>query len=138
MILQQQAVIYGWRKRNRFSSNLILNENSGKTEAQIDTIMRKYMGIKRYIKMTTLPYDQIHHIDMHIKLLDEETLLVGQYPAGVADGPQIETNLQYILNNFQTCYGRPYKVIRIPMPPNANGQYPDNGLTIILIPILYL
>ncbi|MBK7160365.1 MAG: agmatine deiminase family protein [Ignavibacteria bacterium] len=110
-----------------FSSNLILNENSGKTEAQIDTIMRKYMGIKRYIKMTTLPYDQIHHIDMHIKLLDEETLLVGQYPAGVADGPQIETNLQYILNNFQTCYGRPYKVIRIPMPPNANGQYPDNG-----------
>jgi len=110
-----------------FSSNLILNENSGKTESQIDTIMRKYMGIKRYIKMTTLPYDQIHHIDMHIKLLDEETLLVGQYPAGVADGPQIETNLQYILNNFQTCYGRPYKVIRIPMPPNANGQYPDNG-----------
>ena len=23
---------------------------------------------------------QIHHIDMHMKLLDEETLLVGQYP----------------------------------------------------------
>jgi agmatine/peptidylarginine deiminase len=110
-----------------FSSNLILNENSGKTEAQIDTIMRKYMGIKRYIKMATLPYDQIHHIDMHIKLLDEETLLVGQYPAGVADGPQIESNLQYILNNFQTCYGRPYKVVRIPMPPNAQGNYPDNG-----------
>ena len=110
-----------------FSSKLILNENSSKTEAQIDTIMSRYMGIRRYIKMNTLPYDQIHHIDMHIKLLDEETLLVGQYPAGVADGPVIEANLQYVLNNFQTCYGRPYKVIRIPMPPNAQGQYPDNG-----------
>jgi hypothetical protein len=61
-----------------------------------------------------------------MKLLDEETLLVGQYPPGVADGPQIEANLQYILNNFQTCFGRPYKVVRIPMPPE-NGQYPPQG-----------
>jgi len=110
-----------------FSSKLILTENSGKTEAQIDTIMRKYMGINRYIKMNTLPFDQIHHIDMHIKLLDEETLLVGQYPAGTADGPQIEANLQYVLNNFLTCYGRPYKVVRIPMPPNGSGQYPPTA-----------
>ena len=109
-----------------FSSKLILNENSGKTEAQIDLIMNKFMGIDRYIKMETLPYDQIHHIDMHMKLLDEETLLVGQYPPGVADGPQIEANLQYILNNFLTCYGRPFKVVRIPMPPE-NGQYPPSA-----------
>ena len=109
-----------------FSSKLILNENPSKTEAQIDEIMNKFLGIDRYIKMNNLPYDVIHHIDMHIKLLDEETLLVGQYPPGVADGPQIEANLQYILNNFQTCFGRPYKVVRIPMPPE-NGQYPPAG-----------
>ena len=110
-----------------FSSKLILNENSSKTEAEIDTMMKKFMGINRYIKMDNLPYDGIHHIDMHMKLLDEETLLVGQYPGGVADGPQIEANLQYVLNNFQTCYGRPYKVVRIPMPPDAQGRYPNNG-----------
>lgn len=117
-----------------FASKLILEENqagnpygvSVKNEAQIDAIMNNYMGISRYIKMNTLPYDQIHHIDMHMKLLDEETLLVGQYPPGVADGPQIEANLQYVLNNFQTCFGRPYKVVRIPMPPE-NGQYPNTG-----------
>jgi agmatine/peptidylarginine deiminase len=110
-----------------FSSKLILNENSSKTEAQIDEIMNKFLGIDRYIKMNNLPYDVIHHIDMHMKLLDEETLLVGQYPQGVADGPQIEANLQYILNNFQTCFGRPYKVVRIPMPPDASHQYPPSG-----------
>ena len=110
-----------------FSSKLILNENSSKTEAQIDEIMNKFLGIDRYIKMNNLPYDVIHHIDMHIKLLDEETLLVGQYPQGVADGPQIEANLQYVLNNFQTCFGRPFKVVRIPMPPDASGQYPPAG-----------
>jgi len=110
-----------------FSSKLILNENPSKTEAQIDEIMNKFLGTERYIKMNNLPYDQIHHIDMHMKLLDEETLLVGQYPPGVADGPQIEANLQYVLNNFQTCFGRPYKVVRIPMPPDQNGQYPPSG-----------
>jgi hypothetical protein len=76
--------------------------------------------------MNTLPYDGIHHIDMHMKLLDEETLLVGQYPTGVSDGPQIEANLNYILNNFNSVYGTPYKVIRIPQPPEG-GQYPSNG-----------
>ncbi len=110
-----------------FSSNLILNENPTKTSAQIDTIFKHYMGIDSYIKMTTLPYDEIHHIDMHMKLLDEETLLVGQYPNGVSDGPQIEANLNYILNNFQTKYGRPFRVVRILMPPDASGQYPSSG-----------
>jgi agmatine/peptidylarginine deiminase len=117
-----------------FASKLILTENqsgnpygvSAKTESQINGIMNSYMGINRYIKMETLPYDQIHHIDMHMKLLDEETLMVGQYPAGIADGPQIEANLQYVLNNFQTCFGKPYKVVRIPMPPH-NGNYPPTG-----------
>lgn len=110
-----------------FSSKLILNENTSKTEAQIDTIMKKFMGLNRYIKMEVLPYDEIHHIDMHIKLLDEETLLVGQYPPGVADGPQIEANLQYVLSNFKTVYGRDFKVVRIPMPPDGQGRYPNNN-----------
>ena len=108
-----------------FSSKLILQENSSLSESQIDTLQKKYMGIQPYVKMETLPFDGIHHIDMHIKLLDEETLLVGQYPTGVADGPQIEANLNYILNNFQTPYGRPYRVVRIPMPPDEYGQYPN-------------
>ena len=110
-----------------FSSKLILEENEDKTEAEIDDIMYRYLGVDRYILMDVLPYDEIHHIDMHMKLLDEETLLVGQYPEGVADGPQIEANLQYILDNYQTCYGRAYRVVRIPMPPDQYGRYPDEG-----------
>jgi len=110
-----------------FSSKLILDENSDKTEAQIDDIMYQFMGIDRYIKFDTLPYDDIHHIDMHMKLLDEERLLVGQYPDGVSDGPQIEANIQYLLDNYKTCYGRDYEIIRIPMPPDKYGKYPDEG-----------
>ena len=120
---------------NAFASNLILDENSAgnpygvsvKTEAQIDGIMQEYMGINRFVKMETLPYDQIHHIDMHMKLLDEETILVSRYPPGVADGPQIEANIQYVLNNFQSPFGSPYKIEWIDAPPSSGGQYPNTG-----------
>ncbi|NNC94389.1 MAG: T9SS type A sorting domain-containing protein [Chitinophagales bacterium] len=115
-----------------FSSKLVLDENDGgtfnitdKTSDQIDTLMKQFMGIERFIKMENLPYDEIHHIDMHMKLLDEETILVGEYPDGVADGPQIEANIAYIANNFTSAFGTPYRFVRIQMPPE-NGQYPDN------------
>ncbi len=109
-----------------FRSKLTELENQWHTTAHIDSILYRYCGIQigRSISMTVLPYDGIHHIDMHMKLLNEETLLVGEYPSGVADGPQIEANIQYIQNNYADCYGRPYKIVRIPMPPDADGNYP--------------
>lgn len=120
---------------NAFASNLILDENtignpygvSPKTETQIDDIMFNYMGIDQFIKMPTLPYDEIHHIDMHMKLLDEETLLVSKYPFGVADGPQIEANIDYVTSNFVSPFGTPYKVEWIDAPPSMTGSFPDSG-----------
>jgi len=125
-----------------FSSKLIEDENSGgyawngpsgnvyypnHTLSEIENIMKEFMGIDTYIIMETLPYDGIHHIDMHMKLLDEETILMAEYPAGVADGPQIEANLQYVLSNYNSAFGTDYKVVRIPSPPSSGGYYPDNN-----------
>lgn len=77
-----------------FSSKLVLLENgfsnqwgtSNHTEEGVDSIMERFYGIDRYVKFDPLPYDGIHHIDMHMKLLNETTLLVGEYPEGVPDG----------------------------------------------------
>lgn len=118
-----------------FASELILEENMAgnpygvttKSETDIDLIMQNWQGLDRYIKMPVLPYDGIHHIDMHMKLLDEETLLISEYPTGVADGPQIEANLQYVISNFNSTFGTPFEVIRITVPPSTGGAYPDNG-----------
>ncbi|HTO36573.1 MAG TPA: agmatine deiminase family protein, partial [Flavobacterium sp.] len=120
---------------NAFASKLILMENQAgntynvtpKTEVQIDEIMHTYMGIDSYIKMDVLPYDGIHHIDMHMKLLDEETILVSQYPQGVADGPQIQANINYVTSNFLTPFGNEYDIHWIPAPPSTGGLYPNNG-----------
>ncbi|MCB9299522.1 MAG: agmatine deiminase family protein [Lewinellaceae bacterium] len=110
-----------------FSSELVLNENPGKTEAQIDEIAQLYLGANRYIKFPVLPFDLIHHIDMHMVFIDEETIIVGQYPQGVADGPQIEANMEYLVNEVPTAFGNTYKLIRVPMPPDGNGNYPNTG-----------
>ncbi len=120
-----------------FASKLTLLENGTgpqnvynagpHTADDIDAILNTFMGIDRFVKMDILPYDGIHHIDMHMRLLDEETLLVGEYPQGIADGPQIEANLQYVLDNYSTAFGTPYKVVRIVQPPDGNGNYPNQG-----------
>ncbi|MBK7945956.1 MAG: agmatine deiminase family protein [Flavobacteriales bacterium] len=120
-----------------FSSNLVLDENGPagdfnttiRDAASVDNVMNQFMGITpgRYIKMSTLSYDGIHHIDMHMKLLDEETLLVGQFPVGQSDGPQIELNIQGVLNNHNSVFGTPYRIVRIPMPPSTGGAFPPSG-----------
>jgi len=111
-----------------FSSKLILNENSN-NETKVKQIMKDYMGIDRYCLMNTLPYDGINHIDMHMKLLDEETLLIGQYPTGVADGPTIEANMQSVITNFKTVYNKDFRVVRMPMLGNPAPPYYDDYQT---------
>lgn len=118
-----------------FASKLVLKENGPDnpfgagphSESEIDQIMEAFNGIGRYIKLDTLQYDAIHHLDMHMKLLDERTLLVGEYPSGLADWSQIETNLQYLLNNYESTSGGSYKVKRIIQPPDFGYIYPPAG-----------
>jgi agmatine/peptidylarginine deiminase len=114
-----------------FASELEIEENApgnsyyspGKDTNEVKDMLLDWMGLDRYYLMETLPYDGIHHIDMHMKLLDETTMLVGEFPVGVSDGPQLEANIQYLLSGFNTAFGTPYKVVRIPMPPSTGGNY---------------
>lgn len=120
-----------------FASELILEENevgnpynvTPKTEDEIDALVNEYLGVSRYIKMTALPYDGINHIDMHMKLIDEETLLVGEYPEGISDGPQINANIDYVLSNFNSKFNTPYNIVRIPMPDSPSGLWPSSTPT---------
>lgn len=120
-----------------FSSNLVLDENGAggsfnttvRDAAGVDLMMEQFMGIApgRYIKMETLPYDGIHHIDMHMKLIDEETLLIGQFPSGMSDGPQLEQNIDFITDTYNSVFGTPYRIVRIPMPSSTGGAYPPSA-----------
>lgn len=118
-----------------FSSKLVDRENGPqgeynqtvRTPAGVDEVMGQFMGIQRYIKMDELPFDNISHIDMHMKLLDEETLLVGEFPLGVSDGPTLEANMAQVTSTYNSVFGSPYQLVRIPMVPATNGAFPPSA-----------
>ena len=76
---------------------------TAKTEEEIDQIAQDYLGINRYIKMDALPYDGINHIDMHMKLLDEERILVAEPPTDHELYPIYE---EIIENELKICPAR--------------------------------
>ena len=107
-----------------FSTKRVLEEN-GNDEFFVDNTMEQFMGIDEYIKFDVLQFDEIHHIDMHMKILDEETILVGEYPQGVSDWAKIEQNIAELQENHVSYFGTPFDIVRIPMPPDQNGDYPE-------------
>ncbi len=109
-----------------FASKLIHHENRVHLPAAIDSILSRYNGIASFTAMDTLLYDGIHHIDMHMKMLDEETILVGRYPVNMSDYQRIEATVDY-LRTLTNSYGRPYRIIRIPMPADPAGRYPPQS-----------
>jgi len=63
------------------------------------------------------------HIDMWSKLIDEETILVSEYPPAVTaqDRTIIENNVS-LYEGETSVYGSPFNIIRMPMPLADNGS----------------
>ncbi|MCH2215783.1 MAG: agmatine deiminase family protein [Flavobacteriales bacterium] len=64
------------------------------------------------------------HIDMWAKLVDEETIIVTEYPDEVtaSDKTLINNNVA-LFEQESTIYGDPFNIVRIPMPLADNGDY---------------
>ena len=71
--------------------------------AAVSNLMDMYQGIDQYIKMTTLPFDDIHHIDMHMKLLDEERLIVGDAHAVAVELPPCRAGGAIFNSSINMC-----------------------------------
>lgn len=107
-----------------FATGLLSYYNKSRTREELDRLMLDYFGVTRNI---ILPWDKTRHIDMFMKLLDEETILIGEYPAkDYGKALLVDSNLRFILDNFKTCFGRDYRVFRVPMPETAPGYYISN------------
>ncbi|HKK38568.1 MAG TPA: agmatine deiminase family protein [Cryomorphaceae bacterium] len=64
------------------------------------------------------------HIDMWSKLIDEETMIVTEYPSVVtaSDKTLIEDNVA-LYEGETSVYGSPFNIIRLPMPLADNGSF---------------
>ncbi len=99
------------------STNLILEENSSLTQAQIDALALNYLGVTDYQFYTDPNNTYIDHIDCWGKLLDVDKVLIRSVPASHAQYDEIEA----VVDDWESrvsSYGTPYQIFRVYTPNN--------------------
>ncbi len=94
------------------------------TASMLDTISALF-GSKQNVMLQHLLCDGgTGHIDLYLKMVDEQTIIAAQYPQVItaSDRQTIEDNMQYIAS-FNSTYNRPFRVFRVPHPTSNNGTY---------------
>lgn len=110
------------------STQLTWTENPTLTHADIDTLVKDYLGINRYILQDDPLDEYIEHIDCWAKFLDVDKILVGQVPPSDYRYQDYEMIANYWA--FQTsAYGNLFQVYRVYTP----GTYPYTPYTNSLI-----
>ncbi|MFO7614939.1 MAG: agmatine deiminase family protein, partial [Bacteroidales bacterium] len=110
------------------STELVWDENPSLTHAQIDTIVKDYLGIRKYHVLPDPLGDYIEHIDCWGKFLDIDKVLIGQVPP--TDWRY--DDFEFVANYFAlqtSSYGTPFKVYRVYTP----GNFPYTPYTNSLI-----
>lgn len=108
-----------------FASKRVLTQNPQYTAAMLRNIFIDRFQVDDFVFLENLNNSGggiWKHIDMWMKVLDYETILVSSYPEHLPDYPVIEQNVIY-LRSLLNAFGKPYTIIRIPAPPKANGTW---------------
>jgi len=116
-----------------FYSSMLTDENTGtahspswSTQNVKDTMIHLF-NAPEATEIRTLECDGgTGHIDLYLKMIDEQTIMVSQYPKEIKaqDKQIIEDNFQY-LTTLKSTYNRPFRIFRIPHPTGDNGKYVD-------------
>ena len=94
------------------SSDLVAEENSSLTQAQIDQIMEDYLGIQTYHVVDDPNGDYIKHVDCWAKFLDIDKILIREVPIGHSQYDEIEAVVDYF-ETQTSSYGTPYEIYRV-------------------------
>lgn len=111
------------------SDELVFNENTDLTEAQIRQLMNDYLGIETYHVTIDPQGDYIAHVDCWGKFLDVDKVLIAQLPQNAAHYQDYEAVADYFAN--ATCsWGTKYQVYRVFEPgstvSNARTPYTNS------------
>lgn len=110
---------------NGFGSKRIFTQNPGLSQNQIKSLFLDYLGLNEFYFIDVLEHSGggiWMHVDMFMKMVDNQTILVSSYPNYLPDYPIIEGIAQQ-LSQTPNQLGVNYKVVRIPAPPKSDGSY---------------
>jgi agmatine deiminase len=96
-----------------FSTEQMVDENAPLwSQMEFLGLALQYIGATAYRIVTNPDLYGLQHIDCWAKLLDEETILVKSLPLWHPELPCIEAVVEEV-EQLTTCYGRPYKIVRV-------------------------
>ena len=115
-----------------FYSNVVTTNNSA-TGTHFPTLasslvadsMRRVLQAEQVNVLPALNCDGgTGHLDLYLKMMDEETWIAAQYPAAItaSDKNTSENNITFI-KGLNSVYNRPFRVFRVPIPTDNNGTY---------------
>ncbi len=96
------------------STVLVYNENPGKTEAEVDSIMLEYLG-NDYTVMGYIESGGIHHIDCWAKFLNPTTILVKDVPTSSSSHALLDARADFLSQQISP-WGQPYTIVRVYCP----------------------
>jgi agmatine deiminase len=114
-----------------FASTLIYEENPGYTPEEIDSLMLAYNGLDQFVVLQRINIEYTGHIDLWTKCLNDTLIMVGDYAPGHANDHLLNQHAEYI-ESLTNREGRPYRVIRMPMPWSTSSAPPSYLNSLIL------
>ncbi|MDO9511482.1 MAG: agmatine deiminase family protein [Bacteroidales bacterium] len=110
---------------NGFGSKKIWQQNPTLSNSLIGSLLKNNLGLTEFYFIDILENSGggiWMHVDMFMKIIDNQTILVSKIPEYLPDYYLLES-IAYQLSQLQNQLGTNYQVIRIPAPPNENGLY---------------
>jgi len=108
-----------------FASKRVYDQNQQYSPEQIKAMLIQHFNLQDFVFLETLDNSGggiWKHVDMFMKIIDFETIMVAEYPAYLPDYAILEQNVAAI-SGLSTHFGKPYNIVRIPAPPKADGTY---------------
>lgn len=107
-----------------FATSLVQTENTNYSYPDIAEIFGDYGGIDTLVLLTPMQNDGTGHIDMFCKLLNDSTIIIGEYETpgdGSGNNFNILNQNAALLESLTSSTGEPFRVERIQMPPYSGG-----------------
>jgi agmatine/peptidylarginine deiminase len=96
---------------------------NSESEAELQDIFAEYLGCTQLVIVAPLADEGTTHIDMFFKLVDDHTVILGEYKPGVdGENKTLLDNNASILSSVSLPDNQPVTVHRMVMPTNNNHQ----------------
>ncbi len=104
-----------------FSTTMVYWSNWELTPGEVDDVMYDYYGIEQYNTAAVAPWTIEHH-DCWGKPSNPETMLIARFPEDSEYFPYAEAMNDHY-ETLESPWGRPYRIIRMPMFRMGSGWY---------------